>query len=100
MHLLMGLIYAYQPNDTWRDHLETGEVLLGQAMTHVIQRLSRSNLNDKAALLPMSLVSMFSLSLFRDMTDKYPNISDTYSEYLKALVSDAQPTLLRAGLSS
>lgn len=40
-----------------------------------------------SVLQPMDLVALVSLKLLQDSTGKYPSIDDTYSDYLKGLVS-------------
>ncbi|RYP63142.1 hypothetical protein DL769_007053 [Monosporascus sp. CRB-8-3] len=91
LHLLMGLVHSTQRMHLWRTHTDNAENLIKTGMRLVIDDLashSSSSLLDRAALLPMELVSMACLTLFKDMTGTFRDISETYSDYLKALNSD------------
>lgn len=91
LHLLMGLIYSTAEIDVWSMHIHNAENLIKTGMRQVVESLPRHALLDSAAVLPMDIVSMACLNLFKDMTGKFSNISETYSEYLKALVSTQSP---------
>ena len=90
VHLLIGLVHSTQGRHLWRTHAEIAETLIKTGMRLVINdlasRSSSSSLLERAALLPMELVSMMSLTLFKDMTGTFRDISETYLDYLKALV--------------
>ncbi len=89
LHLLMGLVRSSRGMHLWKMHTDNAEDLIKTGMRLVIDDLashSGSSLLDRAALLPMELVSMACLTLFKDTTGTFRDISETYSEYLKALV--------------
>ena len=97
LHVLMGLVHSTQGMDLWRAHTDIAENLIKTGMRLVIDDIashSSSALLDRAALLPMEIVSMACLNLFKDMTGTSQDISETYSDYLKALVGiHPQPCL-------
>ena len=87
LHLLMGLIYCCQEEQGSWDHFAVLESLMRSCMRKVMDSGSEHSLLDRSVVLPLELVSLASLNLLRDVTGKYWDISDTYSEFLKALVS-------------
>ena len=87
LHLLMALIYSSQGSYSWVDHGEVAQNLVKEGMAEVMEGLSRESLLNKAAILPMEIVSLLSMKLYQDSTGTCPNIGATYSEYLNSLVS-------------
>lgn len=87
LHLVMGLIYASHDTHMWEDHLEVTDSLVKSGMKHVMERLSHLKLLERSSVLPLEVVSLISYGLLSNTSGKYAGISDTYSEYLRALVS-------------
>jgi len=86
LHFLMGLVYSNHDEHTSFEHLTVADSLMRTGMRTVMDSLSEQALLQKSAVLPLEVVSLASLTLLQDLTSKYPNISETYSEFLKALV--------------
>jgi hypothetical protein len=86
LHLTMGLIYSTQGIHLWREHTDNAEKLIKAGMMRVIESLSTYSLLERATVLPMEIASMTCLTLFQGITNNYASISETYSEYLNALV--------------
>ncbi|KAF6828652.1 mg2+ transporter [Colletotrichum musicola] len=88
LHLVMGLIYASHETHSWEDHLEVADSLVKSGMKLVMERLSNLNLLERSSVLPLEVVSMLSYGLLSNTSGKFAGISDTYSEYLKALENE------------
>jgi len=87
LHLVMGLIYSIRDEQECWEQFVVLDSLIRRSIRTTVNSLSQQPLLDKSAVLPLEVVSLMSLNLLHDVTGKYWNISDTYSEFLKALVS-------------
>ncbi|OHE98990.1 hypothetical protein CORC01_05680 [Colletotrichum orchidophilum] len=88
LHLVMGLIYASHETHMWEDHLDVADALVKSGMKHIMERLSNLNLLDRSCVLPLEVVSLISYGLLSNTSGKYAGITDTYSEYLRALENE------------
>ncbi|KAK1970693.1 hypothetical protein LY78DRAFT_569497 [Colletotrichum sublineola] len=88
LHLVMGLIYASHETNMWEDHLDVADSLVKSGMKHIMERLSNSNLLERSSVLPLEVVSLISYRLLENNSGKYAGITDTYSEYLRALENE------------
>lgn len=87
LHLLMGLIHSTQGLYLWREHIDNVENLVKTGMRKVIEGLSAHELLERASVLPLELVSLICLELFKGTMANQRDISETYYDYLQALVS-------------
>ncbi|KAL1877346.1 hypothetical protein VTK73DRAFT_8719 [Phialemonium thermophilum] len=85
LHLLMSLIYSTQSAFAWSEHCEVTRLLLTEGMAEVMDQISNESLINRAAVLPMEVVSLLGLVLLHDSTGAYPDLGASYSEYLDAL---------------
>ncbi|GKT54745.1 Mg2+ transporter [Colletotrichum tofieldiae] len=88
LHLVMGLIYASHETHMWEDHLDVADSLVKSGMKHIMERLSNLNLLERSSVLPLEVVSLISYGLLANTPGKYVGITDTYSEYLRALENE------------
>ncbi|KAL3306236.1 mg2+ transporter [Colletotrichum asianum] len=88
LHLVMGLIYASLETHMWEDHLDVADSLVKSGMKHIMERLSNLRLLDRSSVLPLEVVSLIGYGLLSNTSEKYAGISDTYSEYLRALENE------------
>ncbi|GKT48103.1 uncharacterized protein ColSpa_08284 [Colletotrichum spaethianum] len=88
LHLVMGLIYAGHETHMWEDHLDVADSLVKSGMKHIMERLSNLNLLERSSVLPLEVVSLISYGLLANTPGKYAGITDTYSEYLRALENE------------
>ncbi|KAF9879715.1 hypothetical protein CkaCkLH20_02526 [Colletotrichum karsti] len=88
LHLVMGLIYASHETHLWKDHLDVADTLVKSGMKHIMERLSNLNLLERSSVLPLEVVSLIGYGLLSNTSGKYAGISDTYSEYLRALENE------------
>ncbi|KAK2060271.1 hypothetical protein LY76DRAFT_676820 [Colletotrichum caudatum] len=88
LHLVMGLIYASHDSNMWEDHLDVADSLVKSGMKHIMERLSNFNLLERSSILPLEVVSLVSYGLLADKAGKYAGITDTYSEYIRALENE------------
>ncbi|OHW93088.1 Mg2+ transporter [Colletotrichum incanum] len=88
LHLVMGLIYASHETHMWEDHLDVADSLVKSGMKHIMERLSNLNLLERSSVLPLEVVSLISYDLLANTPGKYVGITDTYSEYLRALENE------------
>jgi hypothetical protein len=87
LHLIMAVVYSNHDEQACLQHLTVMETLMRTCMRAAIDSVSHQPLLDKAAILPLEVVCLISLNLLQDKTGKHSNISETYSEFLKALAS-------------
>ncbi|KAI8209372.1 hypothetical protein K4K52_000430 [Colletotrichum sp. SAR 10_76] len=88
LHLVMGLIYASHETHMWEDHLDVADSLVKSGMKHIMERLSNLKLLERSSVLPLEVVSLIGYGLLSNTSEKYAGISDTYSEYLRALENE------------
>ena len=65
------------------------KMLILDGMRKVIQSISSTNLLDRAAVLPMDVMSLITMELLQDQVGKADDIADTYSQFLSSLVSNS-----------
>lgn len=88
LHVVSGLIKSYDVGGTgWLAHMSKAKVLILGGMNRIIQGISSRNILDDSAVLPLEVLSLFSLNLLHDQVGKADDIMDTYAEYLTRLVS-------------
>jgi hypothetical protein len=87
MHLLMGLIMSTEDDGTWEEHLHVTHQLILKGLADMLSTLPAGDLLAFTTLRPMDLVSLFSLKLIKDSADGFISLTDSYSEYIKDLVS-------------
>ncbi|KAI8279225.1 hypothetical protein K4K56_012772 [Colletotrichum sp. SAR 10_98] len=88
LHLVMGLIYASHETHMWEDHLDVADSLVKSGMKQIMERLSNLKLLERSSVLPLEVVSLIGYGLLSNTSEKYAGISDTYSEYLRALENE------------
>ncbi|KAI0593277.1 hypothetical protein F4775DRAFT_521473 [Biscogniauxia sp. FL1348] len=88
LHLITALIQASLNREVWIDNMNISEALIRRGMNDIINDLPTSSLLDYSVVQPMELLALLSLKLLHDSTGKFPNINETYSEYLKGLEHD------------
>jgi hypothetical protein len=91
LHFLMSIIHSPHNEPASTEQLEVAGTLMMTGMRMIIESLSQKSLLEKSVVLPLEIVSLISLTLLKDVTGKYTNISVAYSEYLKALVRRTPP---------
>lgn len=99
LHIVSGLISALDRGNAWLAHVSKAKVLMMDGMNRIVQGISSRNLLDDSAVLPLEVLSLFSLNLLHDQVGKAEDIMDTYAQYLTLLVRAAW-TLCRDSTSS
>jgi hypothetical protein len=61
--------------------------LLNKGMAKVARNLTQKSLLEYLVFKPWELVSLINFALLGDITSPHPDITDTYVEYLRSLVS-------------
>jgi hypothetical protein len=87
LHLIMALAQSSQGFEGWSENLDVAEALIRRGMGEIMDSLPAEDLVKDIIIHPMELVLLMSWRLLQDSNGKYPNLNDTYSEYIKALVS-------------
>ncbi|KID77360.1 uncharacterized protein G6M90_00g098180 [Metarhizium brunneum] len=90
LHIVSGLISAFDRGNAWLAHVSKAKVLMMDGMNRIVQGISSRNLLDDSAVLPLEVLSLFSLNLLHDQVGKAEDIMDTYAQYLTLL--DAEIT--------
>ncbi|KAK5990918.1 hypothetical protein PT974_09193 [Cladobotryum mycophilum] len=87
LHVVSGMIAASHMR-YWDNHIMKANSLICDGMDKIMQSISTEDIVDKAAMLPMEVVSLISLNLLQDKVGKFDDISGTYSQYLNSLDTD------------
>ncbi|KHN95339.1 Mg2+ transporter protein, CorA-like/Zinc transport protein ZntB [Metarhizium album ARSEF 1941] len=90
LHIVSGLICASDGRNAWLAHMTKAKVLVMDGMNRIIQGISSRSILGDSALLPLEVLSLFSLNLLQDQVGKAEDIMDTYAQYLTLL--DAEIT--------
>lgn len=90
LHVVSGLISTFEHGDTWLVHMLKAKTLVLDGMSRIMQGISSRSLLDDSVVLPLEIVSLFSLNLLRDQVGKSDDIMETYAQYLALL--DAEIT--------
>nr|XP_036585489.1 mg2+ transporter [Colletotrichum truncatum]KAF6795540.1 mg2+ transporter [Colletotrichum truncatum] len=88
LHLVISLVYASHDTHMWEDHLDVADSLVKSGIKHIMENLSNLKLLERSSVLPLEIVSLISYDLLSNTSGRFAGISDTYSEYLKALEND------------
>ena len=68
--------------------MNTCSRLIEEGMKQVVQHLNRRSLHEKSVFMPLEVTSLINFQLLQDFTGtQSDDISETYSIYLKGLVS-------------
>jgi hypothetical protein len=86
LHIIMALVYNTIELNELNDHMNMSTKLINEGMKKVVHSISRKSLLDKTTLLPFEITSLLNFRLLQDITGVHPDITETYSEYLKELV--------------
>lgn len=88
LHLLLGLSYMSSDPERASSFLDFhAKPLISQGLNAIVKDMAKKPLFEKSIILPQELVSLMSMKLLTDVTPGLPNISQTYSAYLSAIVS-------------
>lgn len=84
----MSLINYTRDSSFWDDQMNTCAGLIEEGMKKVVQNLNRKSLQEKSVFMPFEVTSLINFQLLQDLTGtQSDDISETYSVYLKGLVS-------------
>jgi len=89
LHIASGIIGTRDKSGSWFGHMTKAKMLILDGMRKVIQSISSTNLLDRAAVLPMDVMSLITMELLQDQVGKADDIADTYSQFLSSLVSNS-----------
>ncbi|KAF4455091.1 hypothetical protein F53441_2530 [Fusarium austroafricanum] len=88
LYITMAIVYASNDDPKWDHRMRRAEELIGAGSKKLVQGLGENNLLDKAAVLPLEVLSLISIGLLQDQVGKSDDICDTYSQYLNSLDND------------
>ena len=87
LHLVMYLVMCTEEglrSPSW--HAAMCDELLAEGMRKIVRSLSHHSLLDNLVLAPAELALLINFQLLQDVTKIFPDISESYGEYLRALV--------------
>jgi len=87
LHLIMSLINMTRGSSLWEHQMEICSSLMDKGMKMVVQGLGQNSLLAKSVLMPFEVASLVNFQLLQGVRESLPDISETYFEYLKKLVS-------------
>ncbi|KAF4997797.1 hypothetical protein FGRMN_3635 [Fusarium graminum] len=85
LYLTMAMIYGSNDDPKWNTRMYRAEDLIDRGSKKFIQGLSDRDLLEKAAVLPLEVLSLVTMGLLQDQVGKSDDICDTYSQYLNSL---------------
>jgi hypothetical protein len=94
LYLTMAIIYGSKDDPKWNSRMKRAEDLIEKGSKKFLQGLSEKSLLEKAAVLPLEVLSLATMGLLQDQVGKSDDICDTYSQYLNSLVSCVCFTIL------
>ena len=83
----MAMVYSSKEDLKWDSRMKRAETLIDKGSKKLLQGLGGKSLLDKAAVLPLEVLSLITMGLLRDQVGRSDDICDTYSQYLNSLVS-------------
>jgi len=88
LHLLLSFAFlVWEDMQVFDDQMVICNDLLELGMKNVIRNMSDVRLSDYAVFPPSEFASLITFQLLHDVKDSALDISETYLEYLKLLVS-------------
>jgi hypothetical protein len=89
LHLVMSLVVCTKDLLLFENQMMICYELLEEGMRKVVQSFTNKSLLEYTVFMPFDLASLISCQLLQDLTRTYPDISETYRQYLRRLVSCA-----------
>lgn len=86
LHLLMSLIFCTKETTLFHIHIVICYELLKEGMRIIVQNRTQKSLLEYSVFMPFGLAVLINFQL-QDVPRASPDISETYWEYLKRLVS-------------
>jgi hypothetical protein len=87
LHLTMGLVQSTQDPDNWNENMDVAVSLTRKGMSQMMEDLPMEDLLNSIVIQPMEFASLLTWKLLQDSTGNGPKLNDTYSDYIKQLVS-------------
>lgn len=91
LHLLMSLIVCTNDRMLFEDQMTTCYELLEEGMCKVVRGLTSKSLLEYTVFIPFEVASLVNFQILQDITRNAPDISETYWQYLRRLVSFSSP---------
>jgi len=91
LHLLMSLIVCTNDHMLFEDQMTTCYELLEEGMRKVVRSLTSKSLLEYTVFIPFEVASLVNFQILQDITRNAPDISETYWQYLRRLVSFSSP---------
>ncbi|KAI1065854.1 hypothetical protein LB507_000357 [Fusarium sp. FIESC RH6] len=85
LYIVMAMVYSSKEDLKWNSRMKRAETLIDKGSKKLLQGLGGENLLDKAAVLPLEVLSLITMGLLRDQVGRSDDICDTYSQYLNSL---------------
>ncbi|KAK8877585.1 hypothetical protein PGQ11_002531 [Apiospora arundinis] len=85
MHLLMGLIMSSKDTGNWSEQLDIYYAQFRDGAKDIISQFSAIDLVEHAVMQPLELVSLLSLKLIQDSTDKKTDLTESYFKEVEDL---------------
>jgi hypothetical protein len=92
LHLILSFTFLGKDMQVFDDQMFICNNLLEVGMKKVIQGISEVRLSDYAVFPPSEFASLVAFQLLQDVNESTLDISETYLEYLKSLVSFPSPS--------
>lgn len=86
LHAMTAMMYCMDGSPRYHQHAARVKYLILKGMDTIVEGMSGKDLLDKAAVLPMEVLSLIAMNLLADQVGKADDICETYSQYLNSLV--------------
>lgn len=93
LHLVLALIYSVENMRFFDSQMTTCHDLINRGIKKVVSNVSKVEMSNYAVFPPFEFASLIAFQLSRDGNASAADISDTYLEYLKTLVSRRRENL-------
>ncbi|KAF9763786.1 hypothetical protein IL306_002999 [Fusarium sp. DS 682] len=85
LYITMAIVYGSNDDPKCNHRMRRAEELIGTGSKKLVQGLGENSLLQRAAVLPLEVLSLITMGLLQDQVGKSDDICDTYSQYLNSL---------------
>lgn len=87
LHVIIALVQFAQSPEAWDGNLDVASSLIKNGMRDIMENLFTGDLLQKAVVQPTDLTLILSWMLLKNSVKTSVTLSDTYSQYIRALVT-------------
>ncbi|KAF4342600.1 hypothetical protein FBEOM_3457 [Fusarium beomiforme] len=85
LYITMAIVYGSNDDSKWHKRMRRAEDLIDMGSKKLVQGIGENSLLEKAAVLPLEVLSLITMGLLQDQVGKSDDICGTYPQYLNSL---------------